>query len=82
MGKTVICVIERRNSVSTHEDVPQFKMTFLDILFLIYLELNLNTQIFWLHYQAFFLELHVHILNVSYNSTENAIEYFTYKNSY
>lgn len=59
MGKTVICVIERRNSVSTHEDVPQFKMTFLDILFLIYLKLNLNTQIFWVHYQAFFfLELH------------------------
>lgn len=59
MGKTVFCVIERRNSVSTHEDVPQFKMTFLDILFLFYLELNLNTQIFWVHYQAFFLKLHV-----------------------
>lgn len=55
MGKTVICVIERRNSVSTHEDVPKFKMTFLDRLFLFYLELNL----FWVHYQAFFLKLHV-----------------------
>lgn len=54
MGKTVICVIERRNSVSTNKDVPQFKMTFLDILFLFYLELNLNTQIFWVHHQAFF----------------------------